>query len=102
MADHADADCGQQSEFTEALSERDRVVDRAAAGIQHDSRAAEFPTVRKILKILRAVRGDDADGADPASAARLTGHPVEFHRQLALLKDAAGVRPDTNKCDERK
>ena len=88
----ADADRGQHTETAPAPSERDGVVDRTAAGIQHDGRAAEFASAREFVEILRAVRGDDADRADPAPAIRLARDPAEPHRQFAFFEGAAGMR----------
>ena len=80
------------AEAAEASAERDGIVDRAAAGIQHDGRAAELASARELVELPRAVRGDDADGADPAPAIGLAGDPAELHRQFAFFEGAAGVR----------
>src|SRR4029453_7182392 len=71
-------------------SERDRVVYRPTAGIQHDRFALELTIAREIIEIPWGLGGDDADCADPASAIRLASDPGEFHRQFALFD--AGMR----------
>ena len=50
-----------------APAERDEVVDRAAAGVQHDGRAAEVAPACEI-QIAGAIGGHNADRADPAPA----------------------------------
>ena len=103
----ADADGGQRTEIAPAPSERDGVVDRTAAGIQHDGRAAEIASAREFVEILRAVRGHDADRADPAPAIRLAGDPAEPHRQFAFFEGSAGMRRtaerrhDAGQCDAK-
>jgi len=72
---HAHPDGREHFERPESPSERDRVVDRAAAGIQHDSFALELMIAREIIEIAWRLGGDDADCADPASAIRLASVP---------------------------
>src|SRR5258708_25768291 len=86
MGLNADADSGQGPEAAPAPSERDGVVDRTAAGIQHDGGAAKLASVRKFIEIPGAVGGDDADRADPAPAIRLARDPAEFHRQFSFFQ----------------
>ena len=91
----ADADGGQRPETAPPPPERDRVVDRTAAGIQHDGGAAELTAARELIEIPRAIRGHDADRADPAPAIRLACDPAEPHRQLAFFERDAGMRRTT-------
>src|SRR6185369_6870313 len=63
---HAHPDGRDHFERPELPSERDRVVDRATAGIQHDSFALELMIAREIIEIAWGLGGDDADCADPA------------------------------------
>ena len=39
------------AEAAEAPAERDGIVDRAAAGIQHDGRAAELASARELVEL---------------------------------------------------
>src|ERR1700741_411559 len=78
---NADADGGQCPEIAPAPSERDRVVDRAAAGIQHDCRAAELSAAREFIEITRSIGRHDADRAAPASPIRLASDPAKLHWQ---------------------
>src|SRR5947209_3292756 len=55
MAADADADGGQHVQVVEAAAERNGVVDRSAARIQHDSRATKLAPTREILEIFRTV-----------------------------------------------
>ena len=89
---NADADGGQHPEIAPAPSERDRVVDRTAAGIQHDGRAAELPAAREFIEIPWSIGGHDTDRADPAPAIRLARDPAELHRQFASFEGDAGMR----------
>jgi hypothetical protein len=89
---HAHPDGRRQPELPEPPSERDRVVDRAAAGIQHDSFARELTIAREIIEIPWGLGGDDADCADPASAIRPAIDPAELHRQFAFFGGDAGIR----------
>src|SRR6202171_6140144 len=88
----AGADGGQHPEIAPAPSERDRVVDRTAAGIQHDGRAAELSAAREFIEIPWGIGGHDADGADPAPAIRLASDPAKLHRQFAFFEADAGMR----------
>ena len=88
----ADADRGQGTEIAPTPSKRDGVVDRAAAGIQHDGGAVEDASAREFIEILRAVGGHDADRADPAPAIRLARDPVELHRLFAFFEGDTGLR----------
>src|SRR6185503_6235577 len=63
----ADADGGQCPELAETPSKRDRGVDRTAAGIQHDGRAAELSAAREFIEISWSIGRHDADRADPAT-----------------------------------
>ena len=47
----AGADGGQHAQCAEATAERDGVVHRAAAGIEHEGRAGEFPAAGKFVEI---------------------------------------------------
>src|SRR6202022_2420987 len=97
---HADADGGQRTEVAPAPSKRDGVVDRTAAGIQHDGRAAELASAREFVEIPGAVRGDNADGADPAPAIRLASDPGKAHRQFAFLERDAGMRRTAERSED--
>ena len=89
---HAHPDGREHFERAEPPSERDRVVDRAAAGIQHDSFALELMIARESIEIAWGLGANDADCADPASAIRLASDPAELHRQLAFFEGGAGIR----------
>ena len=78
-----------------APSERDGIVDRAAAGIQHDGRAAELTPACEFIEVTWTIRGDDADRADPTPTVRLARDPAEPHRHFAFFEGDAGVRPTT-------
>src|ERR1700682_5167018 len=82
----AGADGGQRPEIAPAPSERDRVVDRTAAGIQHDGRAAELSAAREFIEIPWTIGGHDADRADPAPAIRLASDPAKPDWQFALCE----------------
>src|SRR5258708_6602658 len=97
MALDADADRGQGTEDAPAPAECNGVVDRTAAGIQYDGRAAEFASARKVVEILRAIRCYDADGADPAPAIRPAFDPAKSHRQFALFEGDACMRRSTKR-----
>src|SRR5258708_40260010 len=92
MGLNADADSGQGPEAAPAPSERDGVVDRTAAGIQHDGGAAKLASVRKFIEIPGAVGGDEADPAYPSPAIRLARHPAYFPPQLRVFGSTPGRR----------
>ena len=89
--DDTDANCCTNAECPPATPQRDGVVDRTAAGIQHDGRTFNVMFVGKIVESFWRVRGDDADCADPSAAVRLASHPVKPHRQLALFQARTGL-----------
>src|SRR6185312_8748386 len=66
-------------------------VDRTAAGIQHDGRAAELSPTGECIKIPWTVGSHDPGRADPAPAIRLAIDPSEFHRQFAFFEGDAGM-----------
>jgi hypothetical protein len=70
-------------ETAEAATDRNRVVDRTAAGVQHDGRAPELSASRQFIEIPWSIGRHDADRADPAPAIRLASDPAKFHRQFA-------------------
>jgi len=92
VGEHAHPDGRQHPELPEPPSERDRVVDRAAAGVQHNSFALDLMIAREIIEMPWGLGGDDADCADPASAIRLASDPAELHRQFASFEGNAGTR----------
>ena len=49
----------------EATAERDSVVHRAAAGIQHEGRAGDVPAAGKFVESSGALGRDDANRARP-------------------------------------
>jgi hypothetical protein len=101
---HAGADGGQRPEIAPAPSKRDRVVDRTAAGIQHDGRAAELSAAREFIEISWSIGSYDADRADPAPAIRLASDPAELHRQFAFFEGNAGMRrtaQHSHQCDAK-
>ena len=55
MAANTDADGGQHSQIVEVPAERDGVVDRSAARVQHDRRATKLAPTREIVEIFRTV-----------------------------------------------
>jgi hypothetical protein len=99
MGPDADADGGQRTEAAPAPSERNGVVDRTAAGIQHDGGATELASARELIEILGAIGGDNADGRDPAVAIRQARDPAEFHRQLAFFESHPGMRRAAERRD---
>src|SRR5207245_4134175 len=94
-----EADRGQKAEMAEAPSERDRVIDGTAAGVEHHGRAAELAGAGKLLEIPGRISGDDADRADPAAAVRLAGDPAELHWQLALFEGCTGMSRGAGRSD---
>src|SRR5258707_3181334 len=87
----ADADGRQRTEIAPAPPKRDGVVDRTAAGVQHDGGTAQLASARKVIEILGTVGGHHADRADPAPAIRLARDPAKAHRQFAFFKRDAGM-----------
>src|SRR5579883_2682031 len=88
---NAGADGGHQAKATKAPAEKDGVVDRSSAGIQHHGRAAQIPPFGKFVEILRTVRRYDSDCADPTAAMRLTFYPAELHRQFTLFEGLSRI-----------
>src|SRR5207244_1787487 len=80
------------AETAELAAERDGIVDRAAAGIQHDGCTGELAIPGEFLELPRTIRCDDAHGRNPAPAIRLASIPLEMHRLLALFESAPGMR----------
>ena len=102
---HGSANGRQRTQAAKAAPQRYGIVDRAAAGIQHDGCAAELAIPGELVERLGAIRRDDADGRDPALAVRLATNPRELHRLLAFLEGAAGIcriaqrRDCTGQCE---
>ena len=98
---HADADRGHHAQRAPAPSQRDGIIDRAAAGIQHDGGAMKFTPACEFLELVRAVGCHDADRADPAAAIRLAYDPVKMHRQFAFFERTGGGVRRGAEHDER-
>src|SRR3954449_13334472 len=81
---NADADGGQHPEIAPAPSERDRVVDRTAAGIQYDGRAAELPAARDSSKSL---------GLSAVTIPTALTRPRQFGWQRTQLNFIGNLRP---------
>src|SRR4051812_7952738 len=80
------ADGGQHPKIAPAPSERDRVVHRTAARIQHDGRAGELPATREFIEIPWSILSHDTDRADPVPAIRLASDPAKLHRLVASFE----------------
>src|SRR5205085_6793716 len=74
----AAADRGHDAIVAPAPAERHCVIDRAAAGIQHDGGATKLTLACELVEFFRGVGGYDTDRADPAAAVRPTGDPAEL------------------------
>lgn len=80
-----DADGRQCAEAAEASSERDGIVDRAAAGIQHDGRAAELAS-RANSSNSCGLSAVTMPTAKPTLRGGLAFDPSEVHQRLRSSK----------------